>query len=204
MFGQTTAVLVPLSTFFTSQFATTCSLRLSLGQPRSFTGAPYARLAVPFVMLGHGRERRPIGHGCFSLGNIGARGKPSSIARDAAGQAWVAAEVGAPENRRGLGQTSRGINVERRARDTLCSGGEPRCCRGHALAARHAVRRIYRPHGQRVRVRAGLGQRACQAGRVSMLARRSGCDGFLQRRGRPSQHGRHECADGSSVQYHPP
>ena len=59
--------------------------------------------------------------------------------------------------------------------------------RAHALAAGDAVGRVHVADGQRVRVRACLGQRAGNVARVAVLCRRTDVDGLLERR--PSQHG---------------
>jgi hypothetical protein len=197
--GQTAAVLVSFPTFFTSQFATTCALALALGLAGALAGTTHARHGGRAACLAL-RQRCQRGSVAHGLVLVAASSEGRALVRHA-GRHRVRVHQRRPaELHRRLRRPARGVGAvvvvrllgQRRARNAL--GHRRHSCdvaagsRAHALAAGDAVGRVDVADGQRVRVRAGLGQRAGHGARVAVLRRRTDVDGLLERR--RSQHGR--------------
>jgi hypothetical protein len=188
---QTAAVLVAFPTFFTSQIATT-SLAVALGQTGALACAPVPRLGVGLVLLKHRRQRGPVGD-CLCLrggSTVAAGAELRAIARHARRHCRVHGHAGSPELRGWLRRAAQPVvgtgTLEWRPCHALGRGRNGRHvaggCLAHALPAGDAMRRIEVARGQRVRVRAVLGERAGHgAGRVPLLAGGSDVDRFLVR-----------------------
>lgn len=187
MLGQTTAVFVSFPTFFTSQFATTCALALALGQARgAFARAAHARLGVALLALRERSKRGSVLHGLAFGSAVVAEGR--ATVRHAGGHGLRVHQARPAKLRRRLARPACCVVVrlldQRRARNALCNGrhgGDVAAGGGaHALAAGDAVGRVDAAHGQRVRVRARLGQGAGHGARVAVLRGRADVDGFLR------------------------
>jgi hypothetical protein len=187
---QTAAVLVAFPTFFTSQIATT-SLAVALGQTGALARAAVPRLGAGLVLLQHRRQRRAIGD-CLRLSGgstVAAWAELRAIARHAGRHCRVHHHRRPPELRGWLRRAAQSVAAtlerspcyalgrSRNGRDVAHDGSL-----AHALPAGYAMRRIQVGDGQRVRVRAVLGERAGHgAGRVPLLAGGSDVDRFLVR-----------------------
>ena len=200
MLGQTAAVLVSFPTFFTSQFATTCALALALGLAGALAGTTHARHGRGAACLAL-RQRRQRGSVADGLVLVAASREGRALVRHAGGHRVRVHQRRPAELHRRLRRPARGVGAvavvvvrllgQRCARNALgyrCHGCDVAAgSRAHALAASDAVGRVDVADGQRVRVRARLGQRAGHVARVAVLRRRTDVDGLLERR--QSQHG---------------